>query len=54
MNKVVQTAKNAVNCSYHTTIQMHNFRANYEKILEVLKGLELRERIFYLKYENPG
>jgi hypothetical protein len=53
MNKVVQTTKKAVNCSYHTTIQMHNFRANYEKILEVLKGLEFESENFLSQIRKP-
>ncbi len=31
---------------------MHNLTANYDKILEVVKELELDRDFFYFKYEN--
>lgn len=36
LEKVVQTAKG----SKHTIIYMHNFQANYDKIIKILKELD--------------
>ena len=53
LREVVQTAKKAVNCSYHTTIKMHNFKVNYDKILDVLKGLGLESENFSHQVRKP-
>ncbi len=51
--KVVQFAKKTVNCSYHTNNSMHNFTANYDKILDVLKKLGLESENFLYQIRKP-
>ena len=53
LGKVVQTAKKTVNCSYHTTIYMHNFQVNYNKILEVLKELRFESENLLSQIRKP-
>lgn len=49
----MQTAKKAVNWFTTGAIQMHNFRVNYDKILEILKGLGFKGESFMVQVRKP-